>query len=379
MNNNRYDSFSNTRLKNIAKERRIRNYTSKKFTREDIIYTLTQYDIDSSINTILKDPTVTMSVPTTSVPTTSVPTMSSNIGLTINTPEIKSSVTLICPYINQIHDSIFFSDFTFDNLYRNQTEVWINNKTKAIVSPTTTIILNQLKHLECENAVIKNQLLIENTRQYGTIYINKLSDAWSLYTSIPISPTMSIKQMGLIKNIYDKLPDMYQAYFEGLNYNVIQVHEISHQFFDKRFELLKANFSENGINDNITIGFHGCYLPENIDKIIKQGFLIQTSKVEKYGKGIYFSKNVSYPIDGHYVACIDSTYSFLMGGSNVKHIFLCELLLGDCCLGTSNIMIPPEKPSGTRYNTFVDNMDSPNIFAMTDSCQVRIKYSIYFI
>ena len=48
-------------------------------------------------------------------------------------------------------------------------------------------------------------------------------------------------------------------------------------------------------------------------------------------------------------------------------------------MGNKNLIIPPTKKDGiTKYNTFVNNINNPNIFVITRDYTAIPKYKIWF-
>ena len=85
----------------------------------------------------------------------------------------------------------------------------------------------------------------------------------------------------------------------------------------------------NGANERQV--WHGTK-KENIDKIVNQGFNRALGYVMAYGDGTYFASKSTGSF--HY-ATEDSV--------GTRHMFLCDLLVGDFCIGRSGMKVPDPK------------------------------------
>lgn len=107
--------------------------------------------------------------------------------------------------------------------------------------------------------------------------------------------------------------------------------------------------------------FHGTS-EEAVNNIAAGGFDPAYNKASAYGKGTYFAKNASY------------SFNYMKSEKNgISFMFLCEVLVGKSCLGSSNIPI-----NTSLYDSSVDNLANPTIFVTPYADGAYPKYIIAF-
>lgn len=107
--------------------------------------------------------------------------------------------------------------------------------------------------------------------------------------------------------------------------------------------------------------FHGTK-EENITKIAMEGFDPAFNKASAYGKGTYFAKNASY-----------SNSYMLSNNQGISFMFLCDVLMGKPCMGTSNLQIETD-----LYHSAVDNFQTPTILVSPLADAAYPKYIVAF-
>ena len=89
---------------------------------------------------------------------------------------------------------------------------------------------------------------------------------------------------------------------------------------------------------------------------------------DTFGRGIYFSRDVSYSL----------TYA-LAGVGGRRYVYLARVLVGQYCVGNTSMKVPPPKnPSrlGILYESVVDNRGNPSIFVVFYDNQCYPEYLI---
>ena len=94
---------------------------------------------------------------------------------------------------------------------------------------------------------------------------------------------------------------------------------------------------------------------KNLISILNDDFRLTSNPVHghMYGKGIYFTND------------IDKAIYYSERGKSTKYILVCNVHVGDICLGNATMDIHPKMPSYLRdkcYDTSVDNIHSPKQF-----------------
>jgi hypothetical protein len=62
----------------------------------------------------------------------------------------------------------------------------------------------------------------------------------------------------------------------------------------------------------------------------------------------------------------------------MKHVIQCRVLTGDFAVGNKDMIVPPEKSPGTRYDSTVDCKDDPQIFVVFTDYTMYPEYIISF-
>ena len=89
---------------------------------------------------------------------------------------------------------------------------------------------------------------------------------------------------------------------------------------------------------------------------------------DTFGRGIYFSRDVSYSL----------AYA-LAGVGGRRYVYLARVLVGQYCVGNTSMKVPPPKnPSrlGILYESVVDNRRNPSIFVVFYDNQCYPEYLI---
>ena len=107
--------------------------------------------------------------------------------------------------------------------------------------------------------------------------------------------------------------------------------------------------------------FHGTK-EEAVNSIVSNGFDPAYNKTSAYGKGTYFAKNASY------------SFSYMQPNQNgISFMFLCDVLLGRSCVGSSNLEIDT-----TKYDSAVDTLVKPSIVVTPYADGAYPRYIIAF-
>ena len=92
---------------------------------------------------------------------------------------------------------------------------------------------------------------------------------------------------------------------------------------------------------------------KNLLSILSDDFRLTSNPVHGnvYGKGIYFTND------------IDKAIYYSERSKSTKYILVCNVHVGDICLGNARMDVHPKMPNGDKtYDTSVDNMHSPKQF-----------------
>jgi hypothetical protein len=107
--------------------------------------------------------------------------------------------------------------------------------------------------------------------------------------------------------------------------------------------------------------FHGTK-EANIDVICNEGFEPKLNVASVYGKGVYFAKNSSY------------SFNYMdVGRRKISYMFLCNVLIGNQCVGSSGKYIDTE-----IYDSACDSLERPTIFVTPYKNSSYPRYIIAF-
>lgn len=59
-------------------------------------------------------------------------------------------------------------------------------------------------------------------------------------------------------------------------------------------------------------------------------------------------------------------------------MYLCRVLTGDYTTGQQNMIVPPQKDTGQKYDSVVDNVAKPSIFVIFHDSHAYPEYLITF-
>ena len=139
----------------------------------------------------------------------------------------------------------------------------------------------------------------------------------------------------------------------------------------KKEQLEKRSRSQNSkVNEKLL--FHGTY-SENVDLICKENIdwrAQDADRVAHFGQGAYFTEE----------AILGNTYC-MQDSEGLRYMFLAEVLVGSYTKGELSMKRPPLKgdtASNERFDSCVDNMDTPKIYVLFDSDQYYPTYLIQY-
>jgi poly [ADP-ribose] polymerase 10/14/15 len=103
--------------------------------------------------------------------------------------------------------------------------------------------------------------------------------------------------------------------------------------------------------------FHGG-AEASIRGISRQGFIREYNHASKYGKGTYFARDMSYSASDRYSP---------PNANGEKFAFLARVLVGEPCVGSSEMTMPSPKPdgSGLLHDSMVNRLQDPSIFVLS--------------
>lgn len=114
--------------------------------------------------------------------------------------------------------------------------------------------------------------------------------------------------------------------------------------------------------DKEVVVYHGTK-KQYIEPILQNNFRPDLGKTQAYGKGTYFAKNFGY------------SWSYSDGETKddpMSYIFICTILPGKMCIGSSDRLCP------LGYNSQVDSITSPSIYAIPTAEQILPQYLVRF-
>ncbi|XP_034043176.1 protein mono-ADP-ribosyltransferase PARP14-like isoform X1 [Thalassophryne amazonica] len=169
---------------------------------------------------------------------------------------------------------------------------------------------------------------------------------------------------------HDDILNLFQT---SCKRTVLKIERIQNATLWKSLEIKKSEMDlRNGHQNNEKHLFHGT-CPTTIAHINQHGFNRSYAgrNAACYGNGTYFAVDASYSAR--------DTYS-MPDSQGQKYMYLCRVLTGDFTDGQQNMIVPPDKPSGSlqRYDSVVDNTAKPSMFVIFHDTQAYPEYLITF-
>jgi len=168
---------------------------------------------------------------------------------------------------------------------------------------------------------------------------------------------------------YNQVLSQFQSSPKSRRCEIVCISKVRCQVKDYAYSIQKDIYEQtcvNGANERQV--WHGTR-KRNIDKIVNQGFNRALGRVMLYGDGTYFASESS----GSFLYAMEDSVG-------TRHIFLCDLLVGDFCKGREGMKVPDPKDGmqNIPHETMVNNMRSPSIFVSTKDDQARPRYLVTF-
>nr|XP_018668925.1 poly [ADP-ribose] polymerase 14 [Ciona intestinalis] len=161
---------------------------------------------------------------------------------------------------------------------------------------------------------------------------------------------------------------------------VISLERIQHtsqykQFVAKKQEVTNKMTASGIINQQPAVRelYHGTSA-DVASKIFTQGFdrgFAGSANAHAYGKGVYFALNGQY---SHGYARPDANQH--------RRMFLADVVTGEYCVGTSNLITPPVKPNSSSkadlYDSVVNSLNTPSIYVVFKDASAYPKYLLTY-
>jgi len=143
---------------------------------------------------------------------------------------------------------------------------------------------------------------------------------------------------------------------------------------DSYYERVKNTFVQQGVDFVNGVHtrwlFHGSPAVSHIVADPISGFKPLLSTAALWGKGIYFARDAQYP-DDHGIVLQDER--------GVREVLLCLVVTGMSIVGDPSYkMLPHRNGTAHRYNSFVDSLSNPEIFAVSQSSAALAAYVVRY-
>ena len=138
------------------------------------------------------------------------------------------------------------------------------------------------------------------------------------------------------------------------------IEEITNDRIQGAYATYKFNIAKKGAINEVQL-FHGTS-EDAVNSIVASGFNPDYNKASAYGKGTYFAKNASY------------SFAYMKPNKQgISFMFLCDVILGTSCIGSPNLIIDT-----TKFDSSVDNLESPTIVVTPHADGAVPRYIIAF-
>ncbi|XP_070575650.1 protein mono-ADP-ribosyltransferase PARP14-like [Ptychodera flava] len=154
--------------------------------------------------------------------------------------------------------------------------------------------------------------------------------------------------------------------------NIVQIQRVQNRHIYEQYNSKKMHFKrKNGKIKNEWRLFQETKA-ESVKIIAKEGFnraFAGTAGGTWYGKGTYFAVNSAYSMQDKYTPKDNDGY---------KWIFEVSVLVGEYAKGSREMLAPPFKATGDRYDSVADNVNNPTAFTIFYDNQACPDYIITF-
>ncbi|XP_020620850.1 poly [ADP-ribose] polymerase 14-like [Orbicella faveolata] len=158
----------------------------------------------------------------------------------------------------------------------------------------------------------------------------------------------------------------FQATAGAVNIQKIERIQNPHlyQFYTVRKQKMNQDLGRNSERQL----FHGTDA-KNVSQINTQGFNRSLCGAHgvAFGRGVYFARDAQYSL------------GYARGEVGARHMYLARVLVGEYCVGSSSMIVPPRKnPSRPEilHESVVDNQGNPSIFVVFFDSQCYPEYLI---
>jgi hypothetical protein len=122
---------------------------------------------------------------------------------------------------------------------------------------------------------------------------------------------------------------------------------------------------------NETLAWHGTH-PDYVPQIATRGFRREFTTTAAYGDGVYFAVNANYSVS--------SSYAKIGNDGKTQKVFLCRVLTGVRCQGSSGMSKPASRRHNPRksFDSFSDNPPNPSVLVIFNDHQVYPEFVVTF-
>ncbi|XP_030576379.1 protein mono-ADP-ribosyltransferase TIPARP [Archocentrus centrarchus] len=175
---------------------------------------------------------------------------------------------------------------------------------------------------------------------------------------------------------YQRIQELFYGTLPETKVDIIGIQQIQNLFHWDKYQRHKVYMQKQhgksleGLERHL---FHGT-TKEASEDICANNFDPRVAGVNgvSLGFGTYFATSAS----------VSNMFSPKFGQHEVRHMFLAKVLVGKFTVGRSNYHRPPQLIPKTKqrqlYDTCVDNVNAPSIFAVYDACQCYPYYLIKY-
>eukprot|EP01083_Nonionella_stella_P284041 966828_1 len=280
--------------------------------------------------------------------------------------KINESIPLISTVKKEDHQMVLM--LLIDSVPKQIQQVTISKTAtvadlKQLVSKTTNIRLNNFKLSiqSLQKPLQKNNLYLLD---YGI-----MNDSWILVQSAVVHESITLhagfrkipfQYLSLINyNTIDynarKVRNHFEHNMAAYNGKIIEMYRIEK---NKEFNINKFNHILNTKKSKqFRWLYHGTAF-KHLDNIIRNGFDYRCNKRSAYGTGTYFAGDPK--TSSQYCQRYDNKNAFYC-------MFACRTFIGESVKGNNGKSW--KKSDGTQYDSFVDNVKNPNIYAIKEYYQ----------
>ncbi|XP_072025000.1 protein mono-ADP-ribosyltransferase PARP14-like [Amphiura filiformis] len=186
---------------------------------------------------------------------------------------------------------------------------------------------------------------------------------------IPMTDNLKVVPLVQIGAEYKQVEQTFRAGYQPGT--IVKIERIQNKELYTQYTARKESMKTRLGRDTEKTMYHGTS-KDTVAKINMRGFnrSFCGKNAVAFGQGTYFARDAKYSAQDRYSN---------RDANNQKYMYMCKVLVGDCQVGDSSIIVPHQKPNSLDvYDSTVDNVRYPSVVVIYHDAQAYPEYLITF-